>query len=207
MRAKRESEGIRRPGRLVLLIVVVLLIPIVPFAVVGELPGARWLSASDDDAVLFGLTGAALLTADVLLPIPATIVGSLLGARLGFVPGWAWAWAGLVLGNLIGYLLGRLTLARLAAELPRTPTLLVLIASRPVPILAEAVTIAAGAGRMTVLPFVAASVAANGVFSGALAGNGAALLPQALVGPGLILPLSLPVVAWLVWRLLRRRKP
>lgn len=194
------------PKRLVVLILITLLIPILPFLVVGELPGERWLSAQDDDSILFGATGAGLLAADVLLPVPATIVGTLLGARLGFIPGWAWAWAGLVVGNAVGYALGRLALSRLVGDLPQTPTLLALVASRPVPILAEAVTFAAGAGRMRPLAFFVASIAANGVFTGALAGNGAALLPAAVAaGPGLILPLSLPVIAWLGWQWRLRR--
>jgi hypothetical protein len=49
-------------------------------------------------------------------------------------------------------------------------------------------------------PFLAASAAGNAVYALALAGNGATLLPQALAGPGLILPMALPVVAWLLWR-------
>jgi len=194
----------RHRKRLVVLIVITLLIPILPFLVVGEMPGERWLSVRDDDAIVFGATGAGLLAADVLLPVPATIVATMLGARLGFVPGWAWAWVGLVAGNVIGYLLGRVALSRLADDLPETPTLLAFIVSRPAPILAEAVTFAAGAGRMRFAPFLVASIAANGVFTGVLAGNGAALLPGAWVGPGLILPLFLPVAAWLIWRWRRR---
>lgn len=192
--------------RLVGLIAAVLAIPIVPFAIVGELPGERWLSATDDNALLFGATGAGLLAADVLLPIPSTIVGTLLGARLGFFSGWAWSWAGLVVGNLIGYGIGRVALSRFAGDLPRTPTLVAFIASRPVPVLAEAVTFAAGAGGMRWSPFVAASVAANSVLAGVLAGNGAALLPDAMVGPGLILPMALPVIAWLAWQWRTRRR-
>jgi hypothetical protein len=46
------------------------LVPLVPFAVLGELPGERWLSAQGGDALRFGATGAALLALDVLLPIP-----------------------------------------------------------------------------------------------------------------------------------------
>lgn len=192
------------PKRFAVLIVITLLIPVLPFLVVGELPGERWLSAQDDDAVLFGATGAGLLAADVLLPVPATVVGTLLGARLGFFPGWAWAWAGLVVGNAVGYALGRLALSRFADDLPQTPTLLVFIMSRPAPILAEAVTFAAGAGHMRLAPFLMASIVANGVFTGVLAGNGAALLPDGLAGPGMILPLLLPVAAWLIWRWWRR---
>jgi uncharacterized membrane protein YdjX (TVP38/TMEM64 family) len=93
-----------------LVVLTAILIPVIPFAIIGELPGERWLSANDDNALLFGLTGSALLAADVLLPIPSSIVGSMLGARLGFLPGWLWCWSGLVLGNSIGYLTGRLLL-------------------------------------------------------------------------------------------------
>jgi hypothetical protein len=60
------------PARLRLIIVVLLavLIPVVPFVLLGELPGERWLSAADDNALQFALTGAGLLAADALLPVP-----------------------------------------------------------------------------------------------------------------------------------------
>ena len=35
--------------RLSLIIIVALLVPIVPFAIIGELPGEQWLSARDED--------------------------------------------------------------------------------------------------------------------------------------------------------------
>ena len=195
----------RAATRLSLVILLAILIPVVPFVIIGELPGERWLSATDENALLFGLTGSGLLAADVLLPIPSSIVGSMLGARLGFLPGWLWCWCGLVLGNAIGYLCGRLLLSRFAPDIPQTPTLLVLFASRPVPVLAEAVTFTAGAEKMGFIPFLLVSIAGNGIYSLALAGNGAALLPDAFVGPGLILPMLLPVAAWLLWRWLDRR--
>jgi uncharacterized membrane protein YdjX (TVP38/TMEM64 family) len=192
-------------ARLTLLVVITLLIPLVPFAVVGELPGERWLSATGNNALLFGVTGSALLAADVLLPIPSSIVGTLLGARLGFIPGWACVWLGLVIGNLAGYVAGRLLLARLAPGLPQTPTSLALFFSRPVPVLAEAMTFAAGAVQMPLLPFLAISGAGSGVYALALAGNGAALLPDALIGLGLVLPMAVPVLGWLLWRWLAHR--
>lgn len=181
-------------------IAVALLIPIVPFAVIGELPGERWLSAAGDDALLFGLTGAALLAGDVLLPVPSSILGTLLGARLGFAAGFLWSWLGLMVGNLVGYLAGRLLLGRLGERLPRAPTLVALFLSRPVPVFAEAVTFTAGAERMPLRSFLAVAAAGNLVYAAALAGNGAALLPEALAGPGLLLPMLLPVAAWLLWR-------
>jgi membrane protein DedA with SNARE-associated domain len=195
----------RTSARFALVVIIALLIPILPFAVVGELPGERWLSAADSNALSFGAVGGGLLAADVLIPVPSSIIGSLLGARLGLVAGFLWAWGGLMLGNLIGYAAGRLLLARLARGLPEAPTALVLFASRPVPVLAEAVTFTAGAGRMPLAHFLAVAAAGNALYAGALAGNGAALLPDALAGPGLVLPMLLPVVAWLVWRRLARQ--
>ena len=191
--------------RFIALIVIALLIPIIPFVLIGELPGERWLSAADDDALLFGLTASGLLAMDILLPVPSSIIGTLLGARLGFLPGWLWGWAGLTLGNLIGYFTGRLLLSRFATPLPRTPTLLVLFASRGVPVLAEAVAFTAGAERMKAGTFLLVAAAGNAIYTLVLAGNGAALLPDRLLGPGLIIPMLLPVFAWLLWRWLTRR--
>lgn len=186
--------------RLTLVIILALLIPIIPFAIIGELPGERWLSAADNNSWLFGLAGSGILASDILLPIPSSIVGTMLGARLGFLPGWAWAWFGLVMGNLLGYITGRLALSRLGSGLPQTPTILILFISRPVPILAEAAAFTAGAGRMGLSTFLAVTITGNGIYACALAGNGAALLPDALIGPGLVLPMLLPVMAWLIWR-------
>lgn len=196
----------RSPRRLLGVVVVALLIPIVPFLVVGELPGERWLSAMDTNAWLFGATGGGLLAADVLLPIPSSIVGTLLGARLGLLFGLLWCWGGLLLGNLVGYAAGRLLLARFGTTLSTTPTALVLFASRPVPVLAEAITFTAGASRMNLFPFLFTAAAGDLLYALALTANGAALLPDALLGPGLLVPMGLPVVAWLGWRWLARKR-
>lgn len=196
--------GPRAKGALV--IAGALLIPIVPYVFIGELPGEHWLSATDDNAFLFGLTAAALLTADVLVPVPSSIVGTLLGARLGFVQGLLWCWTGLLLGNLLGYLMGRLLLSRFGEHLPQAPTLVALFLSRPVPVFAEAVTFTAGAERTPITHFLAVTAAGNLMYALALSANGAALLPDALAGPGLVLPMALPVIAWLVWRLMEGRR-
>lgn len=193
-----------RSAKITLVIIIALAIPIVPFVVIGELPGERWLSATDDNALLFGLSGAGLLAIDVLLPIPSSIIGSMLGARLGFLPGWLWAWGGLVIGNLVGYGAGRLLLAGLATRLPRRPSLILLFLTRPVPVFAEAVTFTCGADRMPLRPFLLISLAGNGIYALALAANGAALLSQGLAGPGLVVPMLLPVLAWWLWQRFQR---
>jgi membrane protein DedA with SNARE-associated domain len=73
-----------------------------------------------------------------------------------------------------------------------------------VPVLAEVVAIAAGAARVSWPQFLIACGAGNAIYAGALALNGAALVPEAPLGPGLVLPMLLPAVAWLIWRALRR---
>lgn len=194
-----------RARRFALVLGIALLIPIVPFVLIGEVPGERWLSAADDNALTFGLAGASLLAADFLLPVPSSFVGTVLGARLGFLPGLAWCWTGLTLGNLLAYAAGRLLLSRFGDALPTAPTLLAVFASRPVPVLAEAAAFTAGAERAPLVGFLLAAGAGNLVYALALTGNGAALLPDAVLGPGLLVPMLLPVAAWLAWRWLARR--
>lgn len=186
--------------RVILLVTVALLLPIVPFVVIGELPGERWLSAQDDNAWLFALTGAGLLVVDVLLPVPSSIVTVLLGARLDFLAGWMSAWIGLTLGNLVGYGVGHLWPKRFAPEFPESPTLVVLFVSRPVPILAEAAVIAAGATRTDLLHTLIACALGNLIFTGILTASGSALLASNVNFIGVFLPLLIPAAGWMIWR-------
>ncbi len=195
----------RDARRALLIIAAALCVPLLPFAVVGELPGEQWLSARDDNAWRFALAGAGLLAGDVLLPIPSSVVGSMLGARLGFGAGFAAAFAGLMAGQVAAYVVARRVMRKQAGALPAAPTLALLVLSRPVPVLAEAVAVAAGAARMHRGQFVLACGAGNIAYAGALAYNGAALLAEAPIGPGWLLPLLLPVAGWLAWRARRRR--
>lgn len=194
----------RRPVRAALIITAALCVPLIPFVVIGELPGERWLSATDDYAMRFAFAGAALLAADALLPIPSSIVGTMLGARLGFGAGFLAAFAGIMAGQSAAYCLSRWLLREPSSALPAAPTLVALFLSRPVPVLAEAVAIAAGAAGVSWPQFLLACGAGNLIYAGALALNGAQLVPGGLLGPGLVLPMLLPVAAWLIWRAVRR---
>jgi len=191
--------------RALFVLLAAMLVPILPFAIIGELPGQRWLELSEADGLRFGALGAGMLALDVLLPIPSSIVGAMLGGRLGFGAGFSWAFAGLCAGQLAGYALGRLLPARWASELPEAPSLALAFLSRPVPVLAEAVSIAAGVERVPFVQFALAGALGNAIYAAAMAGDGAALLPQGLLGPGLILPMLLPVLAYLAWRRLALR--
>ena len=180
-----------------------LLIPILPFAVIGELPGERWLNAAGADQLGFGLTGAALLTLDVLLPIPSSIIGALLGGRLGFGAGFMWSFFGLVLGHAVGYALGRLVPQRWSSQLPAAPSWIAVLLSRPVPVFAEALAIAAGAERMPLAAFASSVALGDAIYAGALAANGASLLPDGLWGLGLAGPMLVPVLGYVLFRRLQ----
>ena len=193
--------------RSLLIIAAALGIPLVPFFIIGEMPGERWLSAADEHASLFALAGAGLLAIDVLLPVPSSIVGTMLGARLGFLPGFLATFAGIMIGQVGAYAASRWLLRRRAGELPAAPTLLALFLSRPVPVLAEALALAAGAAKLSWRQFLLACGGGNLVYALALALNGAELVPHAPIGPGLLLPMLLPVAGWLAWQRSRRSTP
>jgi membrane protein DedA with SNARE-associated domain len=197
----------RRALRSLAIITVALCIPLAPFFIIGELPGDRWLSATDDAAGTFALAGAGLLAADVLVPIPSSIVGTMLGARLGFGAGFFAAFSGMMVGQVLAYAVSRRALRHRPQALPEAPTLAVLFLSRPVPVLAEAVAIAAGAARVSWRQFLIACGAGNLIYAGALALNGAALVPGAPLGAGLVLPMLLPAATWLAWRAVRPKPP
>jgi membrane protein YqaA with SNARE-associated domain len=186
--------------RLTVIIIIAVLIPLIPFLVVGELPGERWLSKSDDNAVLFATLGSSLLALDIVLPIPSSIVGTALGARLGFLVGTVCCWVGLMAGNLLGYGFGHLVPRRFATLLPSKPTGVVLFLSRPVPVFAEAAAMTAGANRLPMRLFFVSCALGNAVYSVALCANAVLWLPGDWKGPGLVLPMFLPVLAWLAWR-------
>lgn len=196
----------QRATRLTIVLIVSMLLPILPFIVVGELPGERWLSQNDENALLFAITGSSLLAADIALPVPSSIVGTALGARLGFSRGFLWCWGGLMAGNLLGYAMGHLFPRRFITDLPRAPSEVVLFLSRPVPVLAEAATVVAGANRLDLRPFLAATALGNAVYAAVLCANASLWLPGDWRGPALALPMLLPALAWLLWRHVAERR-
>jgi uncharacterized membrane protein YdjX (TVP38/TMEM64 family) len=194
----------RHLRRIALIMTMAVCVSSLPFLLVGELPGERWLSANDDHAMRFALVGAALLAADVVLPIPSSVVGTMLGARLGLGAGFVAVFVGLMTGQSTAYFVSRGLLRKRSVALPAAPLLAVVFMSRPVPVLAEAVVLSAGAARMSWPQFMLACGSGNLIYAGVLAFIGSQWVPGALIGPGLLLPMLLPAAAWLIWRRTRR---
>lgn len=175
-----------------------------PFAIVGELPGERWLSAADARAPLFAGIGALLLAVDVLLPVPSSAVGVMLGARLGLSLGFACCLLGLVAGHLLGYGLGRLAPERWAGRAPSAPGWLAVFLSRPVPVLAEALALSAGATRMPLRDFLPAVLLGDTLYAAALGAAGAKWLSAGAYTLALVVPMVLiATAAWAVRHRLR----
>lgn len=138
---------------------------LIPFMIWGEqfegalsLEGARaWMGRFGSGA---GLAGIGLLVADILLPIPSTVVMSALGLTYGIWLGGLYAATGTTLAGLIAYALsralGRPLARRLAGEeglrageaLFQGGGAWLVAGSRCLPILPEAIACLAGLHRM-----------------------------------------------------------
>jgi uncharacterized membrane protein YdjX (TVP38/TMEM64 family) len=127
-------------------------------------PGPLLRSASIATAVI----GIALLIADVVLPVPSSVIMFAFGAAFGLWNGALLSMIGAIGASLAGFAIGRGgrdAVRRFVRddELDRASTLLdrwgtlALIATRPVPILAETTAILAGTSRIGWLRMTALS--------------------------------------------------
>lgn len=185
---------------------------LVTFAVLAPLLPESWGDVrSWDDAprMVVGVTGAALLATDVVLPVPSSLVMVGLGATLGFASGLLAGTAGLTCSAAIGYGVGRLGRSRARAWLGAEHATLgramdrhglaLVVASRPVPVLAETVAVLAGCAGMSAGRVVLASAVGSLATAGVYAAVGAGLLARGSLGWwALVGALVLAVDAWLL---------
>ncbi|MPY87747.1 MAG: DedA family protein [Luteitalea sp.] len=153
---------------------------------------------------------AGLLTGDVFLPVPSSIVSTAAGVLLGFWRGAAVVWVGMMAGCALGYVVGARGsgVARRfvgeesverAAALARRYGDLAIVLCRPVPVLAEASVVFAGLVRAPFGRFAQLTASANLGIALGYAGFGAfslridsflAAFVGALLVPALALLLS-----------------
>ncbi len=192
---------------------------VVPFALWGDAldrAAPAWLGGADRALLVAGV-GIALLVADVLLPIPSSLVGMALCWTLGPLWGGAAMALGLTLSFVAGYLLGRLMprqrlrrwvgapLWDRVALRARSRALWWIAGTRPLPVLAEMSALLAGVWRVPALPAIAAAA----LSSTALSALYAASVWLGREGPGpfatVIATFTLPALGWVAHRIVLRR--
>lgn len=151
--------------RATLMLLLFLAIPIIPFLVMGqsfEQDVQHWLAQEQatTSRIQFALV-AGILASDILLPIPASAVITFAGGEMGLWPSTLWSWIGMNVGACLGFglskVLGRPFARRFAEpeDLERIERVsdrlggLVLIATRPLPILAEACVLMIGTTNLS----------------------------------------------------------
>jgi uncharacterized membrane protein YdjX (TVP38/TMEM64 family) len=157
------------------IIVLALAVPVIPFLAFGAQLEA-WLDETVHQVVnptVAALLAVGLLSTDVLLPIPSSVLSTLGGEVLGFTLGTAASFAGLMIGAVVGFglarSLGRPLAVRLAGaddieqidRLSERMGVTVLIVTRPVPIFAEAAVLFFGATRLSWRRFLLPVALAN----------------------------------------------
>ncbi len=196
-----------------LLLAAVLAIPILPFAVFGA-EMESWIETqlhSTLPPTTVALAVVGLLSTDVFLPIPSSVVSTVAGNALGIWGGTAAAWAGMTAGAVVGYVLaklfGRPLAIRLsgAEEQERIDRLsrrfgpLVLVLARPVPVLAEASVLFLGTTRLGWTAFLLPVALSNLGIAAVYAALGQTVpLPYALAA-SLALPLAAAGLAQWLW--------
>ena len=162
----------------ILIVSIALLVPIIPFVIFGtwmESNIIAWLErsfASDQPLTVSAIT-TGLLAADILLPIPSSVVCTWTGRALGAIPGLLVNWIGLNLSCVVGYWLGRKFGHPIALRLANAETIeqlqnvrgvstkWTLTICRAIPVLAEASVLLAGLQRLPAGQFYPPVIAAN----------------------------------------------
>jgi uncharacterized membrane protein YdjX (TVP38/TMEM64 family) len=149
-----------------------------------------------------------LLLADVLLPIPSSIVSVAAGALLGPWLGGLSVWLGMTLGSVGGYAVGRFGGRYFEKPLADAATIRrslgwAITLSRPVPVIAEAVTLTAGFVRAPFGLFALFSVLGNAAVAVIYAVAGSLAQSAGSLLAGFLLAVAIP---WVARWLYRRRR-
>lgn len=213
-----DDNSPRRLARSLVLVAVLLLVPVVPFVVLGEgFEGRilRWLTGDLPPATRFAVV-IGLLAADILLPVPSSAVSTWGGGVLGLWPATLASWLGLTAGASLGFALARALGRPLAAKLAQPNDLarlervtaaygaFALVLTRPLPVFAEACVLLSGAAglpwRRFLPPVALANLAISAVYSafGAYSRRHDAL--PAAIAASLVLPLGIMLLARCRWR-------
>lgn len=190
---------------------------LVPFALWdGPLQEFSRGALQETSATLRSLVVVGLLTADILLPIPSSVV--MVGAAIALPTTLAFAscFAGLMLGCALGYGMGRWLgeplLARMAGTERRAALsawfarhgVAVIAVCRPIPMLAELSIVMAGSARAPLFPFLVTCVAANAAVAGIYVALGSQVSDIWTFLAAFAASCLVPALGWLMLRGLTR---
>ncbi|MEW4452841.1 VTT domain-containing protein [Bremerella sp. JC817] len=205
-----ESAGKAMPTflKVFVLIAVALAIPIVPFVIWGhdiEQAAAAWEETHASPG-LMAIVLFLLLSLDVFLPVPSSLVNTLAGAKLGLLAGGAVCFAGLTVGAAFGFGLAKLAgpaLQRrwMAEEDVRNLQkfandwgVVTLVVTRALPILAEAAVVLLGVQGLSWRKFWPPVLLANAGISVAYAAFGQVAAEQEWLVIALAISAGLPLL-------------
>lgn len=154
---------------------VLLLVPLVPFLVVGGRIDDWVAEQREFSWSPWAVAGAfvGLLAADILLPVPSSMVSTLAGHQFGTWGGTAISWLGMSVGAVGAFALARWLgpplVERFVGEKDRGPMerwiarsgAAVIVLARAVPLLAEASVLLVGANRLDWTRFLPAVLLSN----------------------------------------------
>jgi uncharacterized membrane protein YdjX (TVP38/TMEM64 family) len=193
---------------------VFLLVPVIPFLILGEAfeqDVRHWVEADADRAEQVEFVSVlGILASDIFLPVPSSAVMTYAGGVMSFWAAVLASWTGLTLGAALGFgfsrILGKPFAARFAEpdDLARIESIgtrfgpAVLLLTRPLPILAEACVLLMGTTQLSwrrfLLPVIAANLAMAVFYVACGAGiENQRLLVLVAIGSGTV-PLLLALV-------------
>lgn len=155
---------------------------------------------------------AGLLAADILLPIPSSLVMLLSGAAFGVTWGSVVALAGSIGGEWVGFEVarryGRPAAARLVGDddIDRLSSVFArhgiaaVIVTRALPVVMETTSVVAGLSRMGRLPFLAASVAGTAPIVVIYAWAGAASRDAGSLVPAVVIAIAMAGLGAILYR-------
>jgi len=181
--SKRKKKSI---AQLAGLIILVMLVPVIPFLLGGEFLETaieKWIQ--NDFSLSFRLTAViALLAVDIFLPVPSSAVITYAGATCGIFQATLSAWIGLTLGGFFGYELSRVFGSKLIKRLSGADDRkqmqelvwqygsFAIVLTRALPILGETAVLIVGSLLMKRIPFYSALAISNLAISLVYAGFG-----------------------------------
>ena len=190
-----------------LLLSVVLLVPVIPFALLGwwlepaieqfasRLPASPW----------GGCLVTAILATDIFLPVPSSVVSTIAGRQLGVVTGTVSSWLGMVAGSVLGFSLAKCWGRSLAARFTTAEQLdqmeiwhqrygiWTLVVTRPLPVLAEAAVLLCGIHRLPWRQFLPPILVCHLALAYAYAALGKFSYEHSWFVPALVLAAGLPL--------------